>query len=111
MYFMLIIFYKDVNQPSLPTPFYSVLVSISVFMALSTVFHPVNFPNNSPLSHSVFPVFFCLFGPFNYISLHGSLSQPRYNPLRLTELKAPTSKLTLDCRRQPEVHGSPKSTG
>ena len=26
----------DINQPSLPTPFYSVLVSISVFMALST---------------------------------------------------------------------------
>ena len=29
-----------INQPSLPTAFYSVLVSISVFMALSTVFHP-----------------------------------------------------------------------
>ena len=29
----------DVNQPSLPTAFYSVLVSVSVFMALSTVFH------------------------------------------------------------------------
>ena len=27
-----------INQPSLPTPFYSVLVSISVFMALSTWF-------------------------------------------------------------------------
>ena len=29
----------DINQPSLPTPFYSVLASISVFMALSTTFH------------------------------------------------------------------------
>ena len=29
----------DINQPSLPTPFSSVLVSVSVFMALSTVFH------------------------------------------------------------------------
>ena len=29
----------DVNQPSLPIPFYSVLVSVSVFMALSTVIH------------------------------------------------------------------------
>ena len=28
-----------INQPSLLTPFYSVLVSVSVFMALSTVFH------------------------------------------------------------------------
>ena len=48
----------DVNQPSLPTPFYSVLVSISVFMALSTVFHSINSPDNSPLSHSVLSVLF-----------------------------------------------------
>ena len=46
----------DVNQPSLPTPFYPVLVSITVFMALSTVFHSINSPDNSPLSHSVPPV-------------------------------------------------------
>ena len=45
-----------INQPSLPTPFYSVLVSISVFMVLSTVFHSINSPNNSPLSHSVLRV-------------------------------------------------------
>ena len=31
------------NQPSLPTPFYSVLVSVSVFMALSNVFHSKTF--------------------------------------------------------------------
>ena len=43
----------DLNQPSLPTPFYSALVSMSVFMALSTVFHSINSPDNSPLSHSV----------------------------------------------------------
>ena len=46
----------DIIQPSLPTPFYPVLVSISVFMALSTVFHSVNSPDNSPPSHSVLPV-------------------------------------------------------
>ena len=46
----------DVNQPSLPTPFYSVLVSISVFMALSTVFYSINSPNKSPFSHSGLPV-------------------------------------------------------
>ena len=45
----------DINQLSLPTPFYSVLVSISVFMALSTVFHSINSPDNSPFSHSVLP--------------------------------------------------------
>ena len=48
----------DVNQLSLPTPFYSVLVSVSVFMALSTVFHSMNSPDNSPLSPFVLPVLF-----------------------------------------------------
>ena len=47
----------DINQPSLPTPFYSILVFISVFMALSTVFHSMN-SSNSPFSHSVLLVFF-----------------------------------------------------
>ena len=46
----------DINQLSLPTPFYSVLVSISVFMVLSTVFHSINSPDNSPLPHSPLPV-------------------------------------------------------
>ena len=50
------VFVKDINQPSLPTPFYSVLVSIVVFMTLSTVLHSINSPDNSPLSHTVFPV-------------------------------------------------------
>ena len=43
----------DINQPSLPTPFYSVLVYTFVFMAFPTVFHSINSPDNSPLSHSV----------------------------------------------------------
>ena len=38
----------------------SVLVSIPVFMSLSTVFHSINIPDNSPLSHSVLPVLFLL---------------------------------------------------
>ena len=44
------VYVRDINQPSLPTPFYSVLVSISVFKALSTVFHSINSPDDSPLS-------------------------------------------------------------
>ena len=32
----------DVNQPNLPTPFYSVLVFSSVFIGLLTVFHSIN---------------------------------------------------------------------
>ena len=47
------IFMSDINQPSLPTPVYSVLVSVSVFMALSNVFRSMNYPENSPLSHCV----------------------------------------------------------
>ena len=55
----------DMNQQSLLTPFYSALVSVSVFMALSTVFHSINSPSNYLLSHSVLLVFFCLIGPVN----------------------------------------------
>ena len=67
-------FVFDIKQPSLPTP---VLVSVSVFMALSTVFHSINSLDNPPLSHSVLPVLsLCLIGPFNYILLYESLLQP-----------------------------------
>ena len=51
-----LVYVKHINQPSLPTPFYSILVSIFVFTALSTVFISVNSPDNSPLSHTVLPV-------------------------------------------------------
>ena len=40
----------DINQPSLSTALYSVLVSISVFMALSTAFHSINSPDDSVFS-------------------------------------------------------------
>ena len=71
------VFVFDINQPSLLTPFYSVLVSISVFMALSTVFHSINSPDNSLLSHSVLPVLFLPYWSFQlYISLYESLLQP-----------------------------------
>ena len=39
----------DRSYSSLPTPFYSVLVSVSVFTAHSTVFHTINFPEKFPL--------------------------------------------------------------
>ena len=43
------------SQPSLPTPFFNwVLVSISVYMARSTVFRSINVTDNSSFSHSVF---------------------------------------------------------
>ena len=65
----------DINQPSLPTPFYSVLVSVSVFIALSTVFHSINFRDNSPLSHSVLLVLFLPYWSFQlYMSIRKSPS-------------------------------------
>ena len=70
------VYVSDINQPSLPNPFYSVLVSVSVFIALSTVFHPINSPDDSPLSHSVLPSYSYLIGPFNYLSLYENLPQP-----------------------------------
>ena len=59
----------DVNQPNLPTTFqflkmYYVLVSICVFMALSTAFYSIIPPDNSPLSHCVLPVLFLLYWSF-----------------------------------------------
>ena len=60
----------DINQLSLPTPFYSVLVSVSVFMALSNVFHSINFASNSMLSPSVLLVLFLPYWSFQlFISL------------------------------------------
>ena len=47
------VYYFDISKPSLSTPFCSVLMSISVFLDLSNVFHSINSPHNSPLSHSV----------------------------------------------------------
>ena len=49
-------FMSDINKPSLPTPFYSVLVSIPFFMAALNIFHSINSPDNSPFSLSVLPV-------------------------------------------------------
>ena len=64
------VYVLDINKLSLPTPFYSVLASISVFMALSTVFHSINPPANSPISDSVLPV---LSLPYWYFQLYISL--------------------------------------
>ena len=58
------VYVPDINQPSSPTPFYSVLVPVSVFMALSIVFHSINSPDNSPLSHSVLLVLFLPYWSF-----------------------------------------------
>ena len=71
-----VVYVEDVNQPSLPTPFYSVLVSISVFMALSTVFRSIILPITLRFLNLFFRSYFCLTGPLDYISLYESLLQP-----------------------------------
>ena len=81
------IYVLDIKQPSMSTIVHSVLVSVSVFMALSTVFNSINSPNNSPLSHAVFQVLFWIIDPFNYISLYESLPQLWYNSFGWLGLK------------------------
>ena len=64
------VFVFDINQPSLPTPLYSVLASVSVFITPSTVFHSITSHDNSPLSHSVLLVLFLPYWSFQlYIFL------------------------------------------
>ena len=60
----IVVYVFNINQPSLSTPFYSVLASVSVFMALSTVFHSINSPDNSLLSRSVLLILFLPYWSF-----------------------------------------------
>ena len=63
-------FMSGFDQPSLSTPFHSIFVSVSVLMALSTVFRSINSPDNSPFSNSVLPVLSLPYWSFQlYISL------------------------------------------
>ena len=66
-----VVYVFDINVQSLPTPFYSVLVSVSaVFKALSIVFLSIHSPDSSPVSHSVLPALFLLYRSLQlYISL------------------------------------------
>ena len=67
----------DINQPNLPTSFfYSVLVSVSVFMAVSTVFHSIILPTILCFLTLFFWSYLCLIGHLNYISLYDSHLQP-----------------------------------
>ena len=65
-----VVYIFDINQPSLPTPFHSVLVSVSVCMALQTVFHSMNSPRQLFAFSLFFRSYIGLVGPFNYIFLH-----------------------------------------
>ena len=65
-----LVYVSDINQLRLPIPFYSVLVSSSVLMALLTVFHSLTSPDNSTLSRAFLPVLFLPYWSFPlYVSL------------------------------------------
>ena len=74
----------------------SILVSVSDFMALSTVFHSIILPTTLRFLTLFFGSYFCRIGPFNYKALYESLPQPRCNPLWLTGLNALTNPLKLE---------------
>ena len=72
------VYVLNINQPSLPTPFFSLLKCFCVYFSLtifSTVFYSINSPNSSQLSHSVLPTPFLPYWSFQlYISLLSSSS-------------------------------------
>ena len=72
---------KDINQPSLPTSFYSVLVSVSLLWAFQLYFTPYILPTPLCFLTLFFRSYLCLIGLFNYNYVsYESLLQPWYNP-------------------------------
>ena len=69
----IVVYVFDMNQPTCPLLFISVLASVSIIMAftaLSIVVQSINSPNSSLLSHSVLPILFLPYWSFQlYISL------------------------------------------
>ena len=96
-------FMSDINQLSLPTPFDFVPVSVSVGMALSTVFRFVNSPDNFPFSRSVLLVLsLCLIGPFNCRSRYEVSFSPDIIPL--VDWTQYINELTLTWRGSGSCH-------
>ena len=68
-------FMSDINQLSLLTPFYSVLVYFTLYGPFNCIsFH--KFSQQLCFLTLFFWSYLCLIGPFNYISLYESLLQP-----------------------------------
>ena len=71
------VYVLDINPPSLLNPFYFVLVSLFVFMALSTVFYSIILLAAILCFLTlVSPSYFCLYGPSKYTSKIESMSSP-----------------------------------
>ena len=82
-------FMSDINQPSLTTPFYSVLVLFLFLWPFQLCFIPEILPQTLRFLTLFFRSYVCLIGPFNYISFYESIIQSWYNPLWLTGFKIP----------------------
>ena len=74
-------FIPDINQPSLPTLFYSILVSLLSSWPFQLYFILQLLPTTLRSLTLFFWSYLCLIGPFNYKSLYESLLQRRYYPL------------------------------
>ena len=74
------VYVLDTNQPSLPAPFYSVPLSISAFVALSTVLHSIIISTILCLLSLFFLSYIWLIGPFNSISLTKVSFSPDITP-------------------------------
>ena len=70
------VYVKDVNLPSLPTPFYFVPVSISVLWPFQLYFIPYILQTTLRFLTLFFRSYLCRISPFNFLSLYEGLLQP-----------------------------------
>ena len=81
----------NINQPSLLTPFDSVLVSIRLYGSFNYISFDKFFRQLDLCFLTLFfRSYFYIIGPFKYIPLYESLLRPWYNSLWLTGLRAAT---------------------
>ena len=85
--------FMSLTQINRPCPFLFILF-LCLFLSLWP-FQPYFISYILPTTHRFLALFFrsyfCLVGPFSYISFYESLPQHWYNPFWLTGLKAPTN--------------------
>ena len=73
------VYVLDINQASLPTPFYSVLFLLFYYCVYFCLYASFNCISFHEISRQFSTFSLCtsrLIGPFNYISIHDSISSP-----------------------------------
>ena len=84
------LFLTETNR-TCPLPFVLFLRHFLSLWPFQLYFIPYILPTTLRFPALLFQSYFCLIGPFNYISLYESLLQSWYNPLWLSGLKATTN--------------------